>query len=172
MMPRRCGLCGKSDYRHVQGIGNPKAKIIFVGEAPGAQEDRLGRPFVGPAGQFLNRQLAAIGINRKDVWITNVVKHRSIGPPDEQSIARSLPVLIKELKTIRPKIVVLLGNTAIKAVLGKEYSVVKCHGKIIVKNKIRFMPTPHPSAARQYKKMKQLFLADFKRLATLSRAPV
>lgn len=171
-MVSKCALCKKSKYRHVPGVGNPHAKLMFVGEAPGKEEDKLGKPFVGMAGQFLNRQLAAIGINRKDVWITNVVKHRFLGPPDEQSIKKSLPVLEKELAAVKPKLVVLLGNTAIKALLGEDYSVTKHHGKIIVKNKISFMPTAHPSAARQYKKMKKIFLADFNKLAILSRAPV
>ena len=172
MMPRRCDLCGKSKYGHVQGVGNPRAKIIFVGEAPGAQENRLGRPFVGPAGQFLNRQLAAIGINRKDVWITNVAKHRFVGPPDEKSIAKSLPTLKKEIETIRPKIIVLLGNTAIKSVLGESYSVAKHHGKLIRHGRFKYFPLHHPSAARRFKRMRKIFLKDFGRLATLSRAPV
>lgn len=168
---KKCTLCGKSKYRHVPGVGNKKAKLMLVGEAPGPQEDKVGRPFVGPAGQFLNRQLAAIGMNRKDVWITNVVKHRFVGPPDKESIMKSVPLLKKEIATIKPKIVVLLGSTAIKAVLGKDYFVVKHHGKLIMRGRIRFMPMPHPSAARQYKKMRKLFLTDFNKLATLSRAP-
>ncbi len=163
----KCALCGKSKYRHVPGVGNPKAKIMFVGEAPGKNEDVLGKPFVGLAGQFVSRQLAEIGINRKDVWITNVVKHRFVGPPDQESIEKSLPDLMKEIRTVRPKLVVLFGSTAIKAVLGKDYFVVKHHGRIVIKNNIKFFPTVHPSAARQYKKMRKLSLEDFQKLERL-----
>lgn len=168
MIPKRCALCGKSRYRHVPGIGNPKAKLMFVGEAPGAQENKVGRPFVGPAGHFLNRQLAAIGINRKDVWITNVVKHRSIGPPDERNIAKSLPLLKKEITTIKPEVVVLLGNTALKAVLDEDYSIASHHGKMIRRERVSYFPAPHPSAARRFKRMRKMFMSDFEKLASYS----
>ncbi|MBU5557766.1 MAG: uracil-DNA glycosylase [Candidatus Aenigmatarchaeota archaeon] len=170
MIPKKCALCGKTKYRHVPGVGNPKAKLMLIGEAPGPQEDKLGKPFVGPAGQFLNKQLAAVGIDRKDVWITNVVKHRCIGPPDDKIIGKSLPLLKKEIKSIKPNLIVLLGDTAVKAVVDKNYSVSKDHGKIIKSGKFSYFVVHHPSAARRFKRIRKIFLSDFNKLATLSRA--
>jgi uracil-DNA glycosylase family 4 len=128
----------------IRGEGPKNSKIVFIAEAPGREEELIGRPFVGRAGKFLTEHLKNIGISRKRVYITNVVKERSIGPPTARQIKRYLPVLKKELKGLHPKIVVLLGNTAYKyapRILNAIY-----------------LKLPHPSAAMRFPKIKKRFL--------------
>jgi len=137
----------------VPGEGPKNAKIVFIGEAPGAEEEKLGRPFVGRAGKFLDKQLKLHGINRKKVYITNVVKVRCIGPPTDRQIKKYLPILKKELKQINPKVIVLLGKTAAKAVpLDLD---------------VTYFELPHPSAAMRFTKMRNKFEIGMKTLARL-----
>jgi uracil-DNA glycosylase family 4 len=137
----------------VFGDGNPKAKIVFIGEAPGKAEDLEGRPFVGRAGKFLVEMLETIKLKREDVYITNVVKYRPPNnrDPEPDEIAECLPWLIEELNFIKPKIIVTLGRHALnRFFLDEKISVV--HGKLLkkdiegldVKN---FFALYHPAAA-------------------------
>ncbi|MEM7822958.1 MAG: uracil-DNA glycosylase [Candidatus Aenigmatarchaeota archaeon] len=137
----------------VPGEGPKDAKIVFIGEAPGETEIKLGRPFVGRAGKFLDKEMIRFGIDRKKVYITNLVKERVIGPPKKTQIKRWLPVLEKELEKIKPKIIVLLGRTATKNV-PRSMDVI-------------YVELPHPSAAMRFPKQKEKFRMGLKNLKKL-----
>ena len=115
--------------------GNPKSKIMIVGEGPGSNEDQEGLPFVGRAGALLDKMLASINLDRKSVYITNVVNYR---PPEnrrptEQEVEKYLPYLTKHIEIISPKIIILLGSTAMNAIVGSEEVISKVRGKWIDK---------------------------------------
>ena len=116
--------------------GNPKSKIMLIGEAPGANEDQEGLPFVGRAGMLLDKMLAAINLDRKNVYISNIINYR---PPDnrkptEEEIKQYLPFISKHIEIINPKILVLLGSTAMNALIGKDIVISKMRGKWLKKN--------------------------------------
>ncbi len=146
---RRCRLCEKR--RHVVfGVGDPEARLMFVGEGPGADEDRLGEPFVGRAGQLLDRILAAMGLDRRGggVYIANVVKCRPPGnrdpQPDEQ--AACLPFLAAQVAIVRPEAIVALGRVALLALTGGGVtSLGRVRGRWLDWNGIPLMPTYHPA---------------------------
>jgi len=146
----------------VLGHGNPKAKVMLIGEAPGAQEVKHGKPFVGPAGKWLDKILKKNKINREKLYITNVVKVKTPDNrrPTEKEIKQWLPILISEIKKVKPKIIVLLGESASMAVLGKK---VKERGKIIPKGKIKYLITYHPSAAR-FTKIRKTIEEDIRKV--------
>ncbi len=113
--------------------GNPKSKIMLIGEAPGANEDAEGLPFVGRAGALLDKMLSAINLDRKKVYISNIINYR---PPDnrrptDEEIKRYLPFITKHIEIISPKILVLLGSTAMNALIGNEFVISKMRGKWI-----------------------------------------
>ena len=115
--------------------GNPKSKIMLVGEAPGANEDQEGLPFVGRAGMLLDKMLAAINLDRKKVYISNIVNYRppENRKPTEEEIKRYLPFITKHIEIINPKILVLLGSTAMNALIGNNVVISKMRGKWIEK---------------------------------------
>ncbi len=132
----------------VPGEGNPRAKMVLVGEAPGATEDATGRPFVGQAGRLLDSILEAIELRREDVYITNIVKCR---PPQNRKplpdeIARCLPYLHRQLELIRPKVIVALGGTAGEALLNVRKSLGELRGKVHAYGGIPLVVTYHPAA--------------------------
>ena len=115
--------------------GNPKSKIMLIGEAPGASEDQEGVPFVGRAGQLLDKMLSSIDLDRKKVYISNIINFR---PPENRrptndEIKRYLPFILKHIEIIKPKILVLLGSTAMNALIGNEFVISKMRGKWIEK---------------------------------------
>ena len=131
--------------------GNPKSKIMLIGEAPGANEDQEGLPFVGRAGILLDKMLAAIHLDRKKVYISNIINYR---PPDnrrptEEEIKRYLPFIIKHIEIINPKILILLGSTAMNALIGKDIVISKMRGQWIEKKigncKTSIIITFHPA---------------------------
>ena len=131
--------------------GNPKSRIMLVGEAPGANEDKEGLPFVGRAGALLDKMLAAIDLDRKKVYISNIINYR---PPDnrrptDEEIKRYLPFITKHIEIINPKILVLLGSTAMNALIGNEVVISKMRGKWIEKkfgsSKTSVIITFHPA---------------------------
>ena len=131
--------------------GNPKSKIMLVGEAPGANEDQEGLPFVGRAGILLDKMLAAINLDRKKVYISNIINYR---PPEnrrptDEEIKRYLPFISKHIEIINPKILVLLGSTAMNALIGKDEVISKMRGKWIEKKfgncKTTLIITFHPA---------------------------
>lgn len=149
-------LCEKADELKtdlentnlVFGVGNPHADLMLVGEAPGQEEDRQGEPFVGKAGQLLNKILAAINFEREDVYIGNILKHRPPGNrnpnPDER--LRSLPYLLRQIDLINPKIILCLGKVAGTTLLKKEDSLRNLRGKFYPFHGAELTVTYHPAA--------------------------
>ena len=144
---KKCRLC-TNRTNIVLGEGNINAKIMFIGEGPGADEDKQGVPFVGKAGQLMNKAFQALGINREEIYIANIVKCRppSNRVPEEDEAQACLNYLRNQVVLIKPEIIVLLGSTALKNILGKEYGITAVRGKWMEKNGIKYMPTWHPAA--------------------------
>lgn len=146
----------------VMGEGSPDADVVFIGEAPGATEDKLGRPFVGAAGKFLDEMLASIELDRSDVYITNIVKYRPPGNRDPlpTEIEAFKPYLLKQLAIINPKLVVFLGRHAMN-VYFPELKISQAHGRAFRKGKQVYMPLYHPAAALYNGGQRQQLLDDF-----------
>ncbi len=148
-----CLTCSRCSLRaHASGVvfgeGHPRAQLMFIGEGPGAEEDRQGRPFVGAAGQLLDRIIASAGLSRKDVYIANIVKCR---PPKNRAPQRDemeacLPLLEKQIALIDPKILVLLGAVATKALLDPSLAITRARGSWYQWRGHQVMPTFHPAA--------------------------
>lgn len=144
---RRCGLCdGRTQA--VVGVGDAQADWLFVGEGPGAEEDKRGEPFVGPAGQLLDAMLAAIGLARgQDVYIANAVKCRPpqnrTPTPDEIGACR--PYLERQIDMLKPRLIVLLGKAAVQAVLGKDEAMARLRGEVFEYRGIPVIATYHPA---------------------------
>lgn len=155
---RRCKLCdGRTNI--VFGVGNPNAALMFVGEGPGADEDAQGEPFVGRAGQKLNEMMRAIGIERKDVYIANVVKCRPPGnrDPEPDEVATCAPFLFRQIEAIRPRVIVALGSPATKALLNTKAGITSLRGRFGSFRGVPVMPTFHPAyLLRQYTKANRL----------------
>lgn len=153
----------------VPGEGNPEATLMFVGEAPGYQESITGKPFIGRAGKLLTRLLTEISIDRKDVYITSPVKYfPGRRTPKPAEIAHGKTHLIEQIAVIEPKLIVLLGNSAIRAVLPKPLPVSNHHGTVTEQNGIRYFITFHPAAAVRFpNKFLPLLREDFRKLATM-----
>jgi uracil-DNA glycosylase len=132
----------------VPGEGSATAKVMLVGEAPGAKEDESGRPFVGGAGKLLNHLLAEAGLERDDVFITNVVKARPPGnrDPKADEVAHHLPWLVAQLEVIRPKLLVPLGRHALKR-FAPDMTITASHGHVIERDGRTLFPMYHPAAA-------------------------
>jgi len=144
---RKCPLCEGRTHA-VPGEGHPKARLVLIGEGPGAVEDETGRPFVGPAGELLNGILAAIEIPREAVYIANIVKCR---PPQNRKplpdeVAACLPYLHRQLALIQPKVIVALGGTAAEGLLGVKKSLGDLRGKVHRLDGIPLVVTYHPAA--------------------------
>ena len=148
--------------------GNPKSKIMLIGEAPGANEDQEGLPFVGRAGALLDKMLAAINLDRKKVYISNIINYR---PPDnrrptDEEIKRYLPFITKHIEIISPKILVLLGSTAMNALIGNEVVISKMRGKWIEKKfgncKTSVLVTFHPAFLMRQPAQKKMAWIDLK----------
>lgn len=131
----------------VFGVGNPKARLMFVGEGPGRDEDLQGEPFVGAAGQLLTKIIQAIGLEREDVYIANVVKSRPPNNrnPEPDEIATCLPFLERQIAAIQPAVIVGLGNVPVKTLLNTTRGITSIRGQWQTYRGISFMPTFHPS---------------------------
>jgi len=148
----QCSL-GSTRTNGVPGEGNPHARLVFVGEAPGADEDAQGRPFVGRAGQLLDKIIAGMGLGRGDVFICNVLKCRPPGnrDPKPEEIEKCMPFLQKQLDIIRPEIIVALGAHAARTLLGNDLPIGQLRGRFFDYHTssgfgpIKLMPTYHPS---------------------------
>lgn len=150
----------------VLGEGNPAATVMFIGEAPGEQEDKQGRPFVGPAGQFLNELLGTIGLRREDVYISNVVKFRPPGnrDPTPEEKEACMPWLMLELALIKPKVIVPLGRHALGHFFTK-LSITAAHGKAQKLGKDAWVfPIYHPAAALHNGNLRDALFEDFRSL--------
>lgn len=163
-----CTSCSlyKGATQPVYGDGNEHAEIVFVGEAPGANEDRLGKPFVGQAGKLLSTMLESIGLKREDVYITNVLKCRPPNnrDPEPDEIEACKPMLFEQLEIIKPKVVVTLGSFAARVILGKIQPISKIHGIPVQMGDYLVFPTYHPAAALYARATVDLLQADFRKL--------
>ena len=147
---KSCVLCKElSRCRHsvVFGVGNPRAELMFIGEAPGADEDAQGEPFVGRAGQLLTKIIQAMGCRREDVYISNVLKCR---PPQNRTpfpdeVTNCLPYLLSQIELIQPKVIVALGATAVRSLLDVQIGITKMRGRWYTFRDIPIMPTFHPA---------------------------
>ncbi len=161
----RCAL-HNSRTHIVFGTGNPHAELVFVGEAPGREEDLQGEPFVGQAGQLLTRIIEAIGLKRQEVYITNVIKCR---PPENRNpapeeIAACEPFLIKQLQAIRPRLICALGTFAAQTLLKTEAKISSLRGRFHLYQGIPLMPTYHPAFLLRNPQKKRDVWEDMKKL--------
>ena len=144
-----CTRCRLHEHRKtiVFGEGNPQARLVFVGEGPGAEEDATGRPFVGRAGQLLDKIIAAIGLAREDVYIANIVKCRPPGnrTPERDEVETCEPFLFRQLAFIRPEVIVALGSPAFQCLLRTKEPITRARGEWRDWNGIKLMPTFHPA---------------------------
>jgi DNA polymerase len=151
--------------RMVPGEGNPAARVMFVGEAPGATEDELGRPFVGRAGKLLGELLAEAGLVREDVWITNVVKARppKNRDPKPAEVAHCMPWLERELEVIDPRLVVPLGRHALKH-FAPAAKIGEVHGRVLEVGARTLFPLYHPAAAMYNQTLRATLFEDARAL--------
>jgi uracil-DNA glycosylase family 4 len=152
----------------VFGTGSPDAELLFVGEAPGRNEDLQGEPFVGAAGKFLNEMLSGIGLERADIYITNIVKYR---PPDNrdptpEEIEAFVPYLKRQIEVIKPKLVIFLGRHAMNVFL-PELKISQAHGKPVRKGGQVYLPLFHPAAALYNGGMRDTLMADFNQIPAI-----
>jgi uracil-DNA glycosylase len=149
----------------VPGEGSAEARVVIVGEAPGAQEDRKGRPFVGNAGRLLDRLLEAAGLVRDDVFITNVVKARPPGNRDPRAdeVAHHLPWLEQQLALIAPSVIIPVGRHAL-AHFAPGQKITEVHGKLIVERDRRLVPWLHPAAALRNRDLRETLFEDARAL--------
>ncbi len=145
---RRCPLCdGRTQT--VFGVGNPHARVMFIGEAPGKNEDLQGEPFVGAAGHYLNELLGCAGLRREDVFIANVLKCRPPGnrDPRPEEIQTCTPFLREQTRTIDPEVLVTLGKFSTQFVLKTQVGITRLHGRVQRVGKFLVFPIFHPAAA-------------------------
>lgn len=161
----KCKLC-QNRTNIVFGIGNKQADIMLIGEGPGADEDKQGIPFVGKAGQLMNKAFEGLGIDRGKVYIANIVKCRPPANrvPENDEAEACLNYLRNQVILVRPKIIVLLGSTALKNILGKEYGITSSRGKWIERKGILYMPTWHPAALLRDETKKIEFWKDLRQV--------
>ncbi len=164
---KNCDL-KKNAKKIVFGDGNPESKIMLIGEAPGANEDNEGLPFVGRAGILLDKMLSAIDLDRKKVYISNIINYR---PPEnrrptDEEIHRYLPFIIKHIEIINPKILILLGSTAMNALIGSQTVISKMRGKWLERNfgncKTSVIITFHPAFLMRQPAQKKMAWIDLK----------
>jgi len=168
---KKCVLYeGSSGY--VFGDGDPNSPIVFVGEAPGEEEDTQKKPFVGRAGQYLNAKLQEVGLKREEVYITNVVKSRPPGnrKPTKEEMASCVPYLLKEIQIIKPKLIVCLGSTALEGLLGKSLPITKYRGQVLdypYDRNIKLLLTYHPAYILRNPSAEREFVEDLKKARDL-----
>ena len=167
---RRCSL-GTLRHRLVFGEGNPHAELVFVGEAPGADEDAQGRPFVGRAGQLLTRIIAAMGLKREEVYICNILKCRPPGNrnPQPEEIAACEPFLIRQIEAIRPRVLCALGGFAAQTLLKSDALISALRGRFHQYQGIPLMPTYHPAYLLRNSGAKKQVWEDVKAIMKLLR---
>lgn len=160
----------------VFGDGLKGAKIMLIGEAPGGEEEKQGRPFVGKAGQNLNEFLEILELKREDLYISNVVKLRPFKlspktnkpinrPPNREELNFFVPYLHSEIKLVAPELVVTLGNFALKNVLmDNKVSIGDCHGELIERDSFKLFPLYHPASVIYNRSLREVYLSDLKKL--------
>ena len=159
----KCKLCsGRKNI--VFGTGNKNADIMFIGEGPGADEDIPGEPFVGKAGKLMDKAFEALGIQRKEVYIGNIVKCRppQNRNPEPDEAKECMDYLRNQVILVKPRIIVLLGSIALKNILGEEHGITNSRGKWIERKGIWYLPTFHPAALLRDDSKKIDFWRDLK----------
>ena len=168
---RACTRCPLAQGRlnAVPGEGPADAQIMFIGEGPGKQEDRQGRPFVGPAGKMLPQLLEEAGLSRKQVFITNIIKCRPPGnrDPRPEEIRACRSYLDGQIAAINPKVICLLGRPATQTLLDPKATMKKVHGRSFERDGILYVPLYHPAAALHHPAMSPALVEDFKKLKAL-----
>lgn len=165
---RRCGLCdGRTNI--VFGVGNPEARLVFVGEAPGRDEDLQGEPFVGAAGQLLTRIIQAMGFKREEVYICNLLKCRppQNRDPQPEEVEACSPFMLRQVRAIGPKVLVALGKFAAQTLLQSKTPISKLRGQFHDYHGIPLMPTFHPSALLRDEKLKRPVWEDMQKVMKL-----
>lgn len=168
---RTCDRCPlwRTRTQAVPGAGSAHARVVFVGEAPGRQEDLTGQPFVGAAGRFLDELLASVGLSRQRVYITNVVKSRPVtGPPPRRNraprpeeIEACVPWLAEQLSIIKPALVVTLGRIALEHFLPGE-KISRVHGRPVTRGSMTILPLYHPAMALYRRDWTEMLRQDFR----------
>src|SRR5215831_6934581 len=168
----RCKLHGLGRKQVVFGVGSPDADLMFVGEAPGADEDMQGIPFVGRAGQLLTKMIEAINLTRDQVYIANVIKCRPPGNrnPEPDEIEQCEPFLFQQIATVKPKVIVALGSFAAKTLLRTEESISRLRGRIYEFQGAKLIPTFHPSFLLRSPDRKRDAWEDLKKARAILRA--
>jgi DNA polymerase len=169
----RCKLHGLGRRQIVYGVGNPQADLMFVGEAPGADEDLQGLPFVGRAGQLLTKIIEAIGLKRDDVYIANVIKCRPPGNrnPDPDEVEMCEGFLFRQIDSIRPKVIVALGTFAAKALLKTQDPISRLRGRVYEYRGAKLIPTFHPAFLLRSPERKRDVWEDMKNVRALLQEP-
>lgn len=165
----RCKLHTLGRRQIVFGVGNPDADLMFVGEAPGADEDVQGEPFVGRAGQLLTKIIEAIGLTREDVYIANVIKCRppQNRNPEPDEVVTCEPFLFRQIDAIKPKVVVALGSFAARALLRTQESISRLRGRVYEYRGAKLIPTFHPAYLLRNPSSKKEVWEDMKLVRTL-----
>ena len=163
---QRCKLSKLGRSQVVFGVGNPRASIMFVGEAPGFYEDRQGEPFVGAAGKLLNELLLSAGLSRTEIYIANVIKCRPPNnrDPEPDEVETCKPFLLQQIELIRPKVVCTLGNWATKTLLEQNVGITKVRGQAIRRDNYVIFPLLHPAAALHQGNLREPLEEDFRKL--------
>lgn len=171
-----CHACilGESRTNLVFGTGNPQARVLIVGEAPGKNEDLQGEPFVGAAGKYLNELLELADLRREDVYIANVLKCRppSNRDPRPEEIQACTPFLREQTRTINPEYIVTLGNFSTKFILKTDVGITRLHGTLQRAGRFKVFPIFHPAAALYDSKKREALENDFATLGELLRGEV
>ncbi len=169
---QRCKLA-KGRKHIVFGQGNPHAELVFIGEGPGADEDEQGLPFVGRAGQLLNRMLQLVGIKREDVYICNVVKCRPPGnrTPENDEVDTCSPFLFRQLEAIQPRLICCLGAPAVRTVLGLKEGMLKIRGHFYDYGTAKAMATVHPAYVLRNPREEKILREDFEKIRDFLKQP-
>lgn len=168
---RKCELCeGRTNT--VPGFGNPNARVMFIGEAPGKNEDLQGRPFVGSAGKYLTELLGYAGLTREEIFIGNVLKCRppSNRNPKPEEIQLCTPYLRDQVRAIGPEFLVTMGNFSTKFILKTEQGITGLHGKVVQAGRFKVYPVFHPAAAIYDRSKRTALEEDFRALGEMLKA--
>ena len=166
-----CRICRKGcTGEPVPGEGSPDARVVFVGEAPGREEAKTGRPFVGRSGKLLRHMIWDIGLDEQEVFITSPVHYLPLrGTPTKEMVLHGREYLFRQLRVIRPEVIVLLGATASLAVLGRKAAVAREHGTVVQQEGRACFITVHPAYAIRFEKGRELLASDFQKLRKMLR---
>ena len=165
-----CKVCNKNRKGMlVPGEGSSNAEIVFVGEAPGKEEVKTGHPFIGRAGKVLRELISNVGLKPEEVFITSAVKYlpKTYVTPRPADIEHGKVHLLAQLKVIKPKIIVVLGNTSAISLLNEKFSISQTHGTTIVQNELKYFISYHPAAPLYSPKLREVIFKDFKKLKKL-----